>query len=161
VPVEVYPSLAWVQLVRQRGSLLNIFSILDRVKSRAQISPAKSARRQDKLDGYLTSVREVRNASRQMRKAKRRRTMRRGEEHRGYRDGPARQRTARRSAGSRPPDVRHHRHRLSDRQTRVASLLISRDLSAMYYPFLGVKEGHHAASHNNDSDGYELIARFT
>jgi len=30
----------------------------------------------------------------------------------------------------------------------------------MYYPFLDVKDGHHAASHNNNSDGYERIARF-
>jgi hypothetical protein len=30
----------------------------------------------------------------------------------------------------------------------------------MYYPFLDVKEGHHAASHDNSSDGYERIARF-
>src|SRR6202021_4334230 len=45
-------------------------------------------------------------------------------------------------------------------KTRVASLSISRDLSAMYYSFLDVKEGHHSASHNNNSDGYERIARF-
>ena len=45
-------------------------------------------------------------------------------------------------------------------RTRVASLIISRDLSAMYYPFLEVAEGHHAASHNNLSEGYERIARF-
>jgi len=42
----------------------------------------------------------------------------------------------------------------------VASLIISRDLSAMYYPFLDVKEGHHAASHDNASEGYERISRF-
>jgi hypothetical protein len=30
----------------------------------------------------------------------------------------------------------------------------------MYYPFLDVKEGHHSASHNNNSDGYERIVRF-
>ncbi len=30
----------------------------------------------------------------------------------------------------------------------------------MYYPFLEVQEGHHAASHNNTSDGYERISRF-
>ena len=30
----------------------------------------------------------------------------------------------------------------------------------MYYPFLDVKEGHHAASHDNSSEGYERIARF-
>ena len=30
----------------------------------------------------------------------------------------------------------------------------------MYYPFLDVKDGHHSASHNNNSDDYERIARF-
>src|SRR5207237_10312818 len=45
-------------------------------------------------------------------------------------------------------------------KTRVASLLLARDLSAMYYPFLGVKDGHHCASHDNLSDGYERITRF-
>jgi hypothetical protein len=30
----------------------------------------------------------------------------------------------------------------------------------MYYPFLNVRDGHHAASHNNNSDGYERIAHF-
>jgi hypothetical protein len=45
-------------------------------------------------------------------------------------------------------------------KTKVASLIISRDLSAMYYPFLNVKDGHHAASHNNNSDDYEKISRF-
>ena len=45
-------------------------------------------------------------------------------------------------------------------KTRVASLLLARDLSALYYPFLDVTDGHHAASHNNLSDGYERITRF-
>jgi hypothetical protein len=45
-------------------------------------------------------------------------------------------------------------------KTRVASLLLARDLSALYYPFLEVKDGHHAASHDNLSAGYERIARF-
>ena len=30
----------------------------------------------------------------------------------------------------------------------------------MYYPFLGVTQGHHGASHNNNSDGYEAISRW-
>jgi hypothetical protein len=30
----------------------------------------------------------------------------------------------------------------------------------MYYPFLDLKEVDHSASHNNNSDGYERIARF-
>jgi hypothetical protein len=45
-------------------------------------------------------------------------------------------------------------------KSRVATLLLARDLSALYYPFLNVKEGHHAASHDNLSDGYERITSF-
>src|ERR1043166_1201829 len=45
-------------------------------------------------------------------------------------------------------------------KTRVASLLLCRDLSGLYYPFLGVKGDHHSASHDDLSDGYERISRF-
>src|ERR1700689_4337404 len=73
-----------------------------------------------------------------------------------------------RPANGLPEDLRDHARLMCDiiaiafqtNKTRVASLLISRDLSAMYYPFLGVKDGHHAASHDNNSDGYERISRF-
>jgi hypothetical protein len=73
-----------------------------------------------------------------------------------------------RPANGLPEDLRDHARLMCDiiavafqtNKTRVASLIISRDLSAMYYPFLHVKEGHHSASHNNNSDGYERIARF-
>ena len=75
-------------------------------------------------------------------------------------DGPA--------ASGLPEDLRDHAKLMCDiiaiafqtNKTRVASLIISRDLSAMYYPFLDVKEGHHAASHDNASDNYERIANF-
>ena len=66
-----------------------------------------------------------------------------------------------RMAAACPSDrARSAPERRSTNRTRVASLLISRDVSAMYDPFLGVKEGHHAASHDNLSDGYERISRF-
>src|SRR5450432_1900294 len=76
--------------------------------------------------------------------------------------------TMERPANGLPEDLRDHARLMCDiiaiafqtNKTRVASLLRSRDLSAMYYPFLEVKDGHHAASHNNNSDGYERIARF-
>jgi hypothetical protein len=45
-------------------------------------------------------------------------------------------------------------------KTRIASLLLARDLSSLYYPFLDVREGHHGASHDDLSDGYERISRF-
>src|SRR5439155_14543464 len=73
-----------------------------------------------------------------------------------------------RPANGLPEDLRDHARLMCDiiaiafqtDKTRVASLIISRDLSAMYYPFLDVKEGHHGASHNNNSAGYERIAQF-
>ena len=73
-----------------------------------------------------------------------------------------------RPANGLPEDFREHARLMCDiiaiafqtDKTRVATLLLARDLSAMYYPFLEVREGHHAASHNNNSDGYERIARF-
>jgi hypothetical protein len=76
--------------------------------------------------------------------------------------------TMERPANGLPEDLREHARLMCDiiaiafqtDKTRVATLLLARDLSALYYPFLEVREGHHAASHNNNSDGYERIARF-
>ena len=161
VPVEVYPSLAWDNLFDNRGSLLNI-SILDRVKGRAEdLSRKISSTDKSKLDEYLSSVREVEKRVEGMRKDK------------DNADDKAKAKntvlaTMDRPANGLPEDLRDHARLMCDiiaiafqtNRTRVASLILSRDLSAMYYPFLGVKEGHHAASHDNNSDGYERIARF-
>jgi hypothetical protein len=161
VPVEVYPSLAWDNLFDNRGSLLNI-SILDRVKDRAQALTRKvSSTDKGKIDEFLTSVREV---------EKRVDGMRKGKENAedAAKAKNASTATMDRPANGLPEDLRDHARLMCDiiaiafqtNKTRVASLIISRDLSAMYYPFLEVKDGHHAASHNNNSDGYERIARF-
>ncbi len=161
VPVEVYPSLAFDNLFENRGSLRNM-SILDRVKDRAEaLSRQISANDKTKLDEYLTSVREVEKRVDGMRKSK------------DQADGLAKQRnrpafTMERPANGLPEDLREHTRLMCDiiaiafqtDKTRVASLLLARDLSALYYPFLEVRDGHHAASHNNLSDGYERISRF-
>lgn len=161
VPVEVYPSLAWDNLFDNRGSLLNI-SVLDRVKDRAvALTKQISSSDKTKLDEYLTSVREV---------EKRVEGMRKGMESAGdaAKAKNKNMATMDRPANGLPEDLRDHAKLMCDiiaiafqtDKTRVASLLISRDLSAMYYPFLNVKEGHHMASHANNNDGYERIARF-
>jgi hypothetical protein len=63
-------SLAWDNLVDNRGSLQNM-SILDRVKDRAQdLSKCVSTTDKGKLDEYLTSVREVEKHVESMRKGK-------------------------------------------------------------------------------------------
>jgi hypothetical protein len=161
VPNEVYPSLAWDNLFENRGSLRNM-SILDRVmEDAASLERQISGEDKTKLDEYLTSVREVEKRVDGMRKNK------------DKADDLAKQRnrpvfTMERPANGLPEDFREHTRLMCDiiaiafqtDKTRVATLLLARDLSALYYPFLEVREGHHAASHNNLSDGYERIARF-
>ena len=161
VPVEVYPSLAWDNLFENRGSLINV-SILDRVKDRAEtLSRKVSSNDKAKLDEYLTSVREVEKRVESTRKVKDQ-----SDELAKQKNRPAF--TMDRPQNGLPEDLRDHAKLMCDiiaiafqtDRTRVASLIISRDLSAMYYPFLQVSEGHHAASHNNLSEGYERISRF-
>jgi hypothetical protein len=162
VPIEVYPSLAWDILFDNRGSLQNL-SILDRVKDRAlNLSKTISSTDKGKLDEYLTSVREVEKRVESMRKDK------------ADADDAAKGKNSvaiammNRPANGLPEDLREHSRMMCDiialafqtNKTRVASFIISHDLSALYYPFLNVKDGHHSASHNNNSDDYEKISRF-
>ncbi|HEX3877100.1 MAG TPA: DUF1552 domain-containing protein [Bryobacteraceae bacterium] len=161
VPVEIYPSLAWDNLFDNRGSALNV-SLLDRVKDRTEALTRKiSSGDKTKLDEYLTSVREVEKRVENMRKTK------------DNADDAAKAKntvaaTMDRPANGLPEDLRDHARLMCDiiaiafqtNKTRVASLIISRDLSAMYYPFLDVKDGHHSASHANNNDAYERITRF-
>jgi len=161
VPNEVYPSLAWDSLFENRGSLRNT-SILDRVKDRAaSLGREISASDRAKLDEYLTSVREVETRIERMRDAKDK-----ADEHAKDENRPLA--TMERPQNGLPEDLREHTRLMCDiiaiafqtDKTRIASLLLCRDLSALYYPFLDVKEGHHGASHDDLSDGYERISRF-
>src|SRR5205823_11340862 len=119
-----------------------------------------SATDKSKLDEYLTSVREVEKRVDGMRKSKDL------AEDKAKLNNTAALKMERPANGL-PEDLRDHSKLMCDiiaiafqtDKTRVATLLLARDLSAMYYPFLEVREGHHSASHNNNSDGYERIAR--
>lgn len=161
VPNEIYPSLAFDMLFENRGSLLNL-SILDRVKDRAQrLSRKISSSDNAKLDEYLTSVREVEKRVDHMRKAKDK-----ADDLAKLKSRPVW--SMERPANGLPEDLREHSKLMLDLiaiafqtdKTRVATLLISRDLSAMYYPFLEVKQAHHGASHANNNDEYERITRW-
>jgi len=161
VPNEIYPSLAFDSLFENRGSLRNR-SVLDRVKEQAQdFSKTVSSRDKSKLDEYLTSVREVEKRIDGMRKIK------------DHADEQAQLKgpgvfTMERPQNGLPEDLREHAKLMCDiiaiafqtDKTRIASLLLCRDLSGLYYPFLGVKSDHHSASHDDLSDGYERITHF-
>ncbi len=162
VPNEIYPSLAFDSLFENRGSLRNQ-SILDRVQSRAEDLHRKvSSSDKAKLDEYLTSVREVEKRIERMRQDKDR-----ADERAGKQGRPAL--TMERPENGLPEDLRDHTRLMCDiiamafqtDKTRIASLLLARDLSGLYYPFLEeVRGDHHGASHDDLSDGYERISRF-
>ena len=67
-----------------------------------------------------------------------------------------------------PEDIREHMRLMCDilalafqtDKTRVATLLLCRDISGLFYPFLDVRKAHHSASHDDLSDEYERISRY-
>ena len=161
VPNEIYPSLAFDSLFENRGSLRNL-SVLDRVRDRAaKLSQKVSAADKAKLDEYLTSVREVEKKIERMRADKDK-----AADKARLKGKPLF--AMKRPEDGLPEDLREHARLMCDiialgfqtDKTRVASLILARDLSALYYPFLNVREAHHGASHNDTSDGYERIVNF-
>jgi hypothetical protein len=157
VPMEVYPSLAFDSLFDNQGSRRTL-SILDRVKEQTtalhrQVSSTDRA----KLDEYLTSVREVEKRIERTRASRR-------AQSKGDRNAP----TMGRPPNGLPEDIREHMRLMCDivalafqtDKTRVATLLLCRDLSGLFYPFLGVRAAHHPSSHDDNSDAYEKITRY-
>jgi hypothetical protein len=159
--MEVYPSLAFDSLFENRGSKRNQ-SILDRVHDEATTLSGKvSSGDKAKLDEYLTSVREVEKRAAAMRAAKAKADQR-------SRDQGQPLMKMKRPEDGLPEDVREHMKLMCDLialgfqtdKTRVATLLLNRDLSGLFYPFLDVRSAHHPASHDDKSDAYERISRY-
>lgn len=161
VPMEVYPSLAFDSLFDNQGSR-RTRSILDRVKEHAaHLNQDLSGADRRKLDEYLTSVREVEKRINRTRAMK------------GQADDLARAKgrpaaTMPRPDNGLPEDIREHMRLMGDiialafqtDKTRIATLLLCRDLSGLFYPFLDVRLAHHPASHDDGSDSYERVSRY-
>jgi hypothetical protein len=160
VPMEVYPSLAFDSLFDNRGSRRTL-SVLDRVRDQTaalqrQVSNADRA----KLDEYLTSVREVE------RRVERTRTMKDQADDRAHGRRPTI--SLPRPDNGLPEDIREHMRLMCDiialafqtDKTRVATLLLCRDLSGLFYPFLDVRTAHHPTSHEDHSGAYQRVTRY-
>ena len=161
VPMEVYPSLAFDSLFDNQGSRRTL-SILDRVQGEAATLRGKiGATDRAKLDEYLTSVREVEKR------------VERTREEKGRADDRAREKGVPPAAMKRPDnglpeDIREHMRLMGDilalafqtDKTRVATLLLCRDLSGLFYPFLDVRTAHHPTSHEDEGDAYERVTRY-
>jgi hypothetical protein len=161
VPMEAYPSLAFDALFDNRGSRRNR-SILDRVNEEAATLSGKvSAADRGRLDEYLTSVREVEKRVESARSHKDK-----ADERAKDKGKPAV--AMRRPDDGLPEDIREHMRLMCDLiaigfqtdKTRVATLLMCRDISGLFYPFLGVRDAHHGASHNDKSEAYHKITHF-
>jgi len=154
VPTELYPSLAFDSLFQSKGSRAQA-SVLDHVASQLRdVSRKVSHADKAKLDEYATSIREVEG------------------------------RLARLQAGAdssfsqaiksqRPPDglpnqLDAHARLMCDiialafqtDRTRIATMLMTNNLSGHVYPFLGLREDHHSLSHKWQGKEFASITRF-
>ncbi len=161
VPMEVYPALAFDSLFDNRGSRRNQ-SVLDRVREHAEsLSRQVSSADKLKLDEYLTSVREVEKRIVRARAAQEVATQRAADKSMSLASMP-------RPDNGLPEDIREHMRLMCDivamafqtDKTRVATLLLCRDISGLFYPFLDVRNAHHSASHSDLNDDYERVTRF-
>jgi hypothetical protein len=161
VPMEVYPSLAFDSLFDNRGNRRNQ-SILDRVREQAvDLSRHVSGGDKAKLDEYLTSVREVEKRIERTRSDRDKAAERAREKEQPLLS------LARPDNGL-PEDIREHMRLMCDilalgfqtDKTRIATLLLCRDISGLFYPFLDARKAHHAGSHDDQSDEWERVSRF-
>lgn len=163
VPAELYPSLAFDSLFESKGNRMHV-SVLDHVLEQLNdVSRKVSTADRAKIDEYATSVREVEQRLVKL-------------QHGHGDDGAAasRSRKARGSEpGRRPADgipnqIDEHSRLMCDiialafqtDRTRVATLLLTNNLSGQMYPFLGLRKDHHNFSHSWQNDEYASIARF-
>ena len=160
VPMEVYPSLAFDSLFENRGAQ-RTRSILDRVMEQAaDLRRQASTSDQKKLDEYLTSVREVERRIDRVRESA-------NQAGTGTRPGQPGF-TLQRPDNGLPQDIREHMRLMADilalafqtHKTSVATLLLCRDISGMFYPFLPVTEAHHLLSHNDTSKEFTLVNQY-
>jgi hypothetical protein len=154
IPIELYPALAFDSLFGGQANKLQ-GSILDHALSQANDLRGKvSGTDRVKIDEYLTSVRETEKQIQMLNKANR-------------------PETALPPASQRPPvgqprDFKEYAKLMCDiialafqtDRTRVATLLLSRDLSGQTYQFLNIRDAHHNLSHSNTELPYQSIVKF-
>lgn len=159
VPMEVYPSLAFDSLFDNRGNR-RTESVLDRIKEQAtDLSRQVNGGDKAKLDEFLTSIREVELRAQRMRQE---------HEQASQRAKSQPLVTMKRPDNGLPEDIREHMRLMCDiialafqmDKTRIATLLLCRDISGLFYPFLDARNAHHSASHYETSDEYERISTY-
>lgn len=155
IPIELYPSLAFDSLFGSQSSKLQ-GSILDQVREQAASVRLKvSHTDQVKIDEYLTSVRETEQRLQNLNKQ-------------AKDDASPAVATSQRPPVGQPKEFREYAQLMCDiialafqtDRSRIATLLMSRDLSGQVYPFLNLRDDHHSYSHSNTGPDYQAIVKF-
>lgn len=155
VPAELYPSLAFDSLFENKSSRTHL-SVLDHVLEQLNdVANKVSLADKNKIDEYTTSVREVEQRLARMQRQQR-------EEN----DVPAAQ--ANRPMDGLPTQIDEHTKLMCDivalafqtDRTRIATLLLTNNLSGQVYPFLGLRKDHHSFSHGWQNEEFASITRF-
>jgi hypothetical protein len=156
VPAELYPSLAFDSLFESRGSRTQL-SVLDHVLEQLNdVSRKVSKSDRSKIDEYATSVREVEQRMQKMQPASKEQSD-----------------TGLDLKSLRPADgltgqLDEHSRLMCDiialafqtDRTRIATLLLTNNLSGQIYPFLGLRDDHHSFSHGWNNPEFAAITRF-
>lgn len=155
VPAELYPSLAFDSLFESKGNRTHI-SVLDHVLEQLNdVSRKVSQSDKAKLDEYATSVRDVEQRLVKLQERPEVGTDRPTPEFDRPLDGL-------------PNQIDEHSRLMCDiialafqtDRTRIATLLLTNNLSGQVYPFLGLRQDHHNFSHGWQNKEYASITRF-
>lgn len=156
VPAELYPALAFDSLFESKGNKTHV-SVLDHVLGQLQdVSRKVSVSDKSKIDQYTTSVREVEQRLAKMQE--RQKDEAAGKPVVAYQ----------RPASGVPNQLDEHSRLMCDiialafqtDRTRIATLLLTNNLSGQVYPFLGLNVDHHNYSHNWQNKEFASITRF-
>lgn len=156
VPAEIYPALAFDSLFESKGNRTGV-SVLDFVHEQLRdVTRKVSTSDKSKIDEYATSVREV---EQRLTKLEQRQP-----------EGAADVTASRypRPANGVPNQLDEHSRLMCDiialafqtDRTRIATLLLTNNLSGQVYPFLGLNVDHHNYSHSWQNREYASITRF-
>ena len=152
VPAELYPSLAFDSLFECKGSRTNA-SVLDQVREQlGEVSRSVSSSDKARIDEYANSIREV-----ESRLAKLQTTESVSDAIKSLRP-----------ANGLPNRLDDHARLMCDMialafqtdRTRIATLLLTNNLSGQAYPVLGFQGVHHGYSHDHKGKEFQAITRF-
>jgi Protein of unknown function (DUF1552) len=154
VPAELYPSLAFDSLFESRGNRTQA-SVLDHVRDQLRdVSRNVNGADRARIDEYANSIREVEGR------------LARLQANEGA--GPTEAIRAQRPSNGLPTMLNVHARLMCDiialafqtDRTRIATMLLTNNLSGQVYPFLGLRDDHHSFSHDCHGRAFASISRF-